>query len=316
MTTIAFCRCMFSVGINCLRLICVHQKLMRPSMPEWFWCDKNEVKYIVGLAKNPRLPELSKDLQIKAEALYNGTHEKAKLFADSKCAAGTWKYPHRVIAKAEFNSFGPNNRFIVTNLEDDGHFFMKKSIVPEERWKTGSRNNSWVFSLIGRAAMTLRQIKSDFCLQVWRTFLWNGFEPCFWMEQNWLRQPVDASGCSWWKLELPFVAIPEKSTSLFQALVRIRNCCAWSSQRSLPWNNRLESCLRLADQQWGKGGVWSIYGIKGWIFLKKSKLQAQEKHFSQNWEFHAIFRLDCVHTIESMVIAKRIKPANMISSLS
>ena len=26
--------------------------------------------------------------------------------------------------------------------------------------------------------------------------------------------------------------------------------------------------------------------------------------------------LDCVHTIESMVIAKRIKPANMISSLS
>ena len=59
------------------------------------------------------------------------------------------------------------------------NFFMKKSIVPEERWKTGSRNNSWVFSLIGRAAMTLRKIKSDFCLQVWRTFLWNGFEPCF-----------------------------------------------------------------------------------------------------------------------------------------
>ena len=27
-------------------------------------------------------------------------------------------------------------------------------------------------------------------------------------------------------------------------------------------------------------------------------------------------QLDCVHTIESMVIAKRIKPANMISSLS
>ena len=78
------------------------------------------------MAKNPRLPELSKDLQIKAEALYNGTHEKAKLFADSKCAAGTWKYPHRVIAKAEFNSFGPNNRFIVTNLEDDGHFFYEK----------------------------------------------------------------------------------------------------------------------------------------------------------------------------------------------
>ena len=45
--------------------------------------DKNEVKYIVGLAKNPRLQELSKDLQIKAEAVYNETYEKVKLFTES-----------------------------------------------------------------------------------------------------------------------------------------------------------------------------------------------------------------------------------------
>lgn len=86
------------------------------------WCDENEVKYIVGLAKNPRLLELSEDLQIKAEALYNETHQKAKLFAEFQYAAGTWKYPRRVIAKAEFNSLGPNNRFIVTNLAGDGQY--------------------------------------------------------------------------------------------------------------------------------------------------------------------------------------------------
>ncbi|WP_176015110.1 transposase [Victivallis sp. Marseille-Q1083] len=90
------------------------------------WCDKNEVKYIVGLAKNPRLLELSKDLQVKAEALYNETHEKAKLFTQFEYAAGTWKYPRRVIAKAEFNSPGPNNRFIVTNLDDDGQYLYEK----------------------------------------------------------------------------------------------------------------------------------------------------------------------------------------------
>ena len=90
------------------------------------WCDKNEVKYIVGLAKNPRLQELSKDLQIKAEAVYNETYEKVKLFTEFEYAAGTWKYPRRVIAKAEFNSLGPNNRFIVTNLEDDGQYLYEK----------------------------------------------------------------------------------------------------------------------------------------------------------------------------------------------
>ena len=132
------------------------------------WCDKNEVKYIVGLAKNPRLQELSKDLQIKAEAVYNETYEKVKLFTEFEYAAGTWKYP--------------SDRIIVLSspiLRMMDNIFMKKSIAPEERWKTGSRNSSWIFSLIGRAVMTLRQINSDFCLQVWHTFLWNGFGHCF-----------------------------------------------------------------------------------------------------------------------------------------
>ncbi len=91
------------------------------------WCDKNEVKYIVGLAKKSCLLELSKDLQMKAEVLYNGTHEKTKLFAELQYAAGAWKYPRRVIAKAEFNFLGPNNRFIVTNLDDDdGQYLYEK----------------------------------------------------------------------------------------------------------------------------------------------------------------------------------------------
>lgn len=91
------------------------------------WCDKNEVKYIVGLAENSRLLELSRVLQMKAEVLYNETHEKTKLCAEFQYAAGTWKYPRRVIAKAEFNSLGPNNRFIVTNLDDDdGQYLYEK----------------------------------------------------------------------------------------------------------------------------------------------------------------------------------------------
>lgn len=91
------------------------------------WCDKNDVKYIVGLAKNPCLLELSKELQIQAETTYNKAHEKAKLFTGFEYKSGSWKYPRRVIAKAEFNRLGPNNRFIVTNLDDpDGQYLYEK----------------------------------------------------------------------------------------------------------------------------------------------------------------------------------------------
>lgn len=90
------------------------------------WCDKNNVKYLVGLAKNSRLLELSKELQDQAETSYEKTHEKVKLFSEFEYAAGTWKYARRVIAKAEFNSLGPNNRFIVTNLDEDGQYLYEK----------------------------------------------------------------------------------------------------------------------------------------------------------------------------------------------
>ena len=90
------------------------------------WCDKNNVKYIIGLAKNSRLLKFSKELQDQAEASYEKTHDKVKLFAEFEYAAGTWKYPRRVIAKAEFNSLGPNNRFIVTNLDGNGQELYEK----------------------------------------------------------------------------------------------------------------------------------------------------------------------------------------------
>ena len=49
-----------------------------------------------------------------------------KLFTEFRYAAGTWKYPRRMIAKAESNRLGPNNRFIVTNLDDDGQYLSEK----------------------------------------------------------------------------------------------------------------------------------------------------------------------------------------------
>jgi hypothetical protein len=83
------------------------------------WCERHEVHYLVGLAKNARLNALSAPLQAEAEAQYEETKQKARLFTSFDYQAHTWDRPRRVIAKAEHNAHGPNPRYLVTNLEGE-----------------------------------------------------------------------------------------------------------------------------------------------------------------------------------------------------
>jgi hypothetical protein len=81
------------------------------------WCDRNDVGYIVGLAKNPVLLERIELLRMKAELQYLQTGRKARQFTSIRYAAHTWDRPRRVIAKAEHTAAGSNVRFVVTNLK-------------------------------------------------------------------------------------------------------------------------------------------------------------------------------------------------------
>lgn len=83
------------------------------------WCERNNVGYIVGLAKNKRLNALSSELQARALAEFEGTGEKQRLFCDLQYKAGTWDCKRRVIAKAEHGDKGANPRYVATNLEGD-----------------------------------------------------------------------------------------------------------------------------------------------------------------------------------------------------
>ncbi len=83
------------------------------------WCERQEVKYIVGLAKNQRLQAMLAPQLAQAEAQHEQTKEKVRLFTDLAYAAGTWDVSRRVIAKAEHTDQGSNPRFVVTNLEGD-----------------------------------------------------------------------------------------------------------------------------------------------------------------------------------------------------
>ena len=81
------------------------------------WCDRHEVGYVVGIAKNARLLEQVDIERAVAAECAEALGEKVRFFQSIRYAAGTWKTQRRVIAKIEHTDQGANPRFIVTNLK-------------------------------------------------------------------------------------------------------------------------------------------------------------------------------------------------------
>jgi hypothetical protein len=83
------------------------------------WCDRNDVGYIIGLARNPVLERSSQQWMERSQRQFELTGDKQRIFGDLEYAAGTWDRDRRVIVKAEYLQQGPNTRFVVTNLHGD-----------------------------------------------------------------------------------------------------------------------------------------------------------------------------------------------------
>jgi len=83
------------------------------------WCDRHDVGYIVGLAKNKRLNWMTAELQSEAAECVAVTGYKVRWFTDLDYAAGSWERTRLVIAKIECSVQGLNPRYVVTNLDGD-----------------------------------------------------------------------------------------------------------------------------------------------------------------------------------------------------
>jgi len=83
------------------------------------WCDKNQVFYIVGLARNKVLQRLAEPWMRQVAEQFEATGAKQRIFGEVLYAAKTWDRQRRVIVKAEHNAGGANPRFVVTNLPGD-----------------------------------------------------------------------------------------------------------------------------------------------------------------------------------------------------
>lgn len=84
-------------------------KLMR-------WCDKHNVSYCLGACRNQVLGGHAEPLMQQAEAEFEATGKKVRLFSETNYAAKTWDRERRVIIKSERLLQGLNTRFVVTNL--------------------------------------------------------------------------------------------------------------------------------------------------------------------------------------------------------
>lgn len=91
------------------------------------WCERNGIHYIVGLAKNPRLEQLSQPWVDRAKSQFDAQQQKQRLFAEFRYQAGTWKQGRRVVLKAEHMSQGSNPRYVVTNLPGDPQHLYEKN---------------------------------------------------------------------------------------------------------------------------------------------------------------------------------------------
>jgi len=90
------------------------------------WCERHDVGYIVGLAKNARLDGLAEMWMGWAEAGYRHSGEKQRLFVELRYGAKTWRKHRRVIARLEHGAQGANPRYVVTNLEGGGRHLYDK----------------------------------------------------------------------------------------------------------------------------------------------------------------------------------------------
>jgi hypothetical protein len=83
------------------------------------WCERSDVHYVIGLARNPRLEAMVEYVQLAMRDEYERSGHKQRLIDEFSYAAHSWPRERRVITRLEWGAQGHNPRFIVTDLDGD-----------------------------------------------------------------------------------------------------------------------------------------------------------------------------------------------------
>lgn len=83
------------------------------------WCERADVGYVIGLARNARLHAAVEVAEAALANAYRASGIKQRLIGEFICAAKSWPHERRVITRLEYGDQGTNPRFVVTNLEGE-----------------------------------------------------------------------------------------------------------------------------------------------------------------------------------------------------
>jgi hypothetical protein len=83
------------------------------------YCERTDVHYIVGLARNTRLEQMTEFVELAMKDAYEASGIKQRELGEFVYAAQSWARERRVITRLECGPQGTNPRYVVTNLGGD-----------------------------------------------------------------------------------------------------------------------------------------------------------------------------------------------------
>jgi hypothetical protein len=86
------------------------------------WCERHDVDYLVGIARNDRLNAQAQPFLDAAERAFHHSGRKQRRFHGMDYAAHSWDRRRRIVVKAEHTAQGSNPRYLVTNLKAEAQY--------------------------------------------------------------------------------------------------------------------------------------------------------------------------------------------------
>jgi hypothetical protein len=126
------------------------------------WCERAQVGYVIGLARNARLHRAVVALEASMAEAYAKDGTKQRLISEFRYAAHSWNRERRVITRLEYGSQGTNPRFIVTNLEGDADTLYDRLYC--QRGEAENRIKEAQLDLFGTRASCPRFVANQFRL--------------------------------------------------------------------------------------------------------------------------------------------------------
>jgi hypothetical protein len=126
------------------------------------WCERSDVGYVIGLARNARLHAAVELAEASLADAYSASGVKQRLIGEFGYAAKSWNHERRVITRLEYGAQGTNPRFIVTNLE--GEAIQLYDHLYCQRGEAENRIKEAQLDLFGTRASCSRFIANQFRL--------------------------------------------------------------------------------------------------------------------------------------------------------